>query len=338
MSESLSQQEIDALFSGGAEKAAAPAAPAQPSRDVQAYDFGRPARISKDRKRSLVAIYDLLAKSLEGWLTARCRDPVEMEVVSVEALTFGEFTMALRSPCASFVIEVNGRGGHQGVVDFGHELAFFLVDRLMGGGTRVLTLERGLTPMERLVVRIACERVTTQFVEAWKDYVKLELAVTGFESVPEMLQAANREDPVLVANLRVRAGDMSSTLLVSLPFPVLEKFFTGDSNRRPLALEGSPRERRQDRQRLERSVLSSGLDVAARLPEIRVPLGRLAGLTPGSTLLTQLTPDASLEILVDGQHRYQASAGRSGRRIAVRITDEVPLEVRIAKTNKRTAS
>jgi flagellar motor switch protein FliM len=335
VSESLSQQEIDALFSGGAERAAKPAVATRPAREVQPYDFGRPARISKDRKRSLVAIYDLLAKSLEGWLTARCRDPIELEVESVEALTFGEFTLALRSPCASYVIDVNGRGGHQGVLDFGHEFAFFLVDRLLGGGTEVLVPDRGLTPLERLVGRIVADRVMTQLSEAWKDYVRLDLAVTGFESIPEMLQACNREDPVLVAHLKVGTSSWSSTLLVSLPFPVLEKFFTGDSTRRPHALDGTRDERVEDRGRLERSVLSSGVEVAARLPVVRIPLGRLGTLEPGDTFLTGLTPESGLEVMVDGQHRYHGSAGRQGRRIAVRITGEVPVEVRAARRHAR---
>ena len=72
-SESLSQNEIDALFSGGGtETATAPVAEAP---EVQFYDFRRPSRISKDRKRSLSAMYGILAKGLEGWLTGRIRDP-----------------------------------------------------------------------------------------------------------------------------------------------------------------------------------------------------------------------------------------------------------------------
>lgn len=329
MNESLSQQEIDALFGGdgGVESpdAVAGAAPRR-NKDLQVYDFGRPARISKDQKRSLVAIYDVVGKALEGWLTGRCRDPVEMEVESVEVMTFAEFTLALRSPCVSYIVDLNGPGGQQGVIDFGHELAFYVVDRLLGGSGEVEIPDRGLTPMERLILKIVAERVSTQVGEAWNDYVQLQPQVGGFESIPEMIQASNREDPVLVTHVRVRIGSMTSTLLLSLPFPVLERFFTGDSRRKMRRIEGSPEERAEDRVQLEHSVLDAAVDVAARLPDLHLPLSALAALKAGEVVPTGHPPDTPIQIRVDEQVRFLGVAGRSGPKIGVRITDTVSLE------------
>ena len=72
--ESLSQNEIDRLFSSDGDPAPAERAKAAAVVDVQVYDFKRPARISKDRHRSLQAIYTLCGKSFESWLTGRTRD------------------------------------------------------------------------------------------------------------------------------------------------------------------------------------------------------------------------------------------------------------------------
>ena len=204
-SESLSQNEIDLLFGGGGPATNVAQPPREKAQDVQVYDFRRPARISKDRKRSLMAMYGLLAKSIEGWLSGRVRDQLELNLQSVEQLTFGEFMLALPSPCASYIVDV-GDTGHQGVIDFGHEFGFFLVDRLLGGAGSHQVPERTLTPIERLLVRLVADRIAAQLGEVWKDYVKLDLDVSGFESIPEMLQVANREDPVLVANIGVEPG------------------------------------------------------------------------------------------------------------------------------------
>lgn len=330
MSESLSQQDIDALFSGGGDGAGEPedssAAMEAATHDLQLYDFGRPARISKDQKRSLVAIYDVLCKSLEGWLTARCRDRVEMEVESVEALSFGEFTLALRSPCVSYIADLAGPGGSQAVMDFGHELAFYVVDRFLGGSSTVTVPERGPTPLERLVVRIAAERVAHLLDEAWKDYVQLDLKVSGYESIPEMIQACNREDPVLVANIRTLTGDVSSTLLVSLPFPMLEKFFAGDSRRRLRHTAAEPEEQAQNRSHLQRSVLDAEVDLAARLPSFPVDVGTLAGLKVGDVLQTGIDQESPITLRVHQQDRFRAVAGKQGLKIGVQITDTLTLE------------
>ncbi len=326
-SESLSQNEIDLLFTRGVTEDGASAAPpsGDPRHEVQIYDFRRPARISKDRKRSLMAMYGLLSKSVESWITGRVRDQIELELQSVEQLTFGEFMLALPSPCASYIVDVP-ETGHQGVIDFGHEFAYFLVDRLLGGAGDHVVPERPLTPLERLVVRIAADRVALQLSEVWKDHVRLDLVVSGYESIPEMLQVANREDPVLVANIGVSLGDLSSLLLLCLPFATLERFFTGATTRKQLQAQGSSAERAQNRARIESSVRSSRLTVGARLPAFEVPIRALTQLRPGGILPTGLAPDAALELYVAGQRRFLGAAGKVGRNLAVRILEPVDPE------------
>ncbi len=317
-SESLSQDDIDLLFSAGGEEPPKPEARAS-GPDTQVYDFRRPARISKDRKRSLEAIYGLLAKSLEGWLTGRVRDQIELDLLSVEQLTFGEFMLALPSPCSSYVVDVKGNGGGQGVIDFGQEFGYFIVDRILGGTARPAFMDRPLSPTERLIVRIVAERVAIQLSDAWRDYVKMDLEISGFESIPEMLQVANREDPVLVANIAVSLGEATSSLLLCLPFAMLEKFFTTTTNRKVQGAQGSGEERNLERRSIERVVRNAHISVEARFPDFRVPLGILASLEPGSVLNTPLGPDSELEVFVSGQKRFTGVAGKVGKKLAVRV-------------------
>src|SRR5690606_24107737 len=170
-SETLSQEEIDLLFDG--QKPSTPVLGRSRRPDVQVYDFRRPSRISKDRLRSLEAMYDLLAKSLENWLTTRLRAQVELNLLEVQQFSFGEFVMSLPTPCASFVFDIADSGGQQGVIDFGPEFSFFLVDRLLGGSGPTVVLDRALTPLERMMVRIAAERVASLISEIWRDHVRL---------------------------------------------------------------------------------------------------------------------------------------------------------------------
>lgn len=321
----LSQNEIDLLFSGGG-AAAAPAAPPERRQDVQVYDFKRPARISKDRKRSLNAMYGLLAKSVEGWLTGRVRDTLELDLLSVEQLTFGEFMLALPSPSVSYVVDMRSVGA-QGVIDFGREFAFFLVDRLLGGaGAMMAVPERSLTPLERLVVRIAADRVALQLNEVWKDHVKLGLEVSGFESIPEMLQVANREDPVLVAHIGVNVAGVNSALLLCLPFAPLETFFTGGASRRTVTVQGTAQERLKDQAHLEASLRTARLSVGARLPSFEMSLGSLLALRPGSVVATGISRSTELELHVAGQRRFLGLPGRVGDKLAVQVVETVTPE------------
>ena len=322
-SETLSQNEIDALLGGGRGAAApAPAAVPDPASEAQNYDFRRPRRVSKEKLRTLQATYDRFAKAFEGWLLGRVRSKVQLTVLSIEQFSFNEFTLSLPTPCASFIADVDQSGGQQAVVDFGSDFALFLVDRLFGGGAEPSVATRALTPIERMAVRTAAERIWHFLSEAWSDYVELKFELSGFESIPEILRAANPEDPVLVANVEVVSGNMRSLLLIALPFAVLDKFFSGQTERRVTVL-GSTVEIQATRGVTENSVRNTRVGVAARLPEFRLSMRQLLELKPGSILATGLPRNALLDVLVGEQRRFQATPGRLGSTLAVRLLDRV---------------
>jgi flagellar motor switch protein FliM len=321
--ETLSQNEIDALIGGSRLVVPTAITPeADPAVEAQNYDFRRPRRVSKDKLRTLQATYDRFAKAFEGWLRGRVRGKVQFTVQSIDQFSFQEFTRSLPTPCASFIADVAETGGQQAVVDFGGDFAFFLVDRLFGGGTEASVARRALTPIERMAVRTAAERMFMFLAEAWSDYVELKFDLTGFESIPEILRAANPEDPVLVASINVAAGNTNSLMLICLPFAVLDKFFAGGSDRRVTVL-GSPTEIQTTRGITESSVRNTRVALAARLPEFRLSMRQLLELKTGSILATGLPRTALLDILVGTQRRFQATPGRLGSTLAVRLLDRI---------------
>jgi flagellar motor switch protein FliM len=321
-SESLSQNEIDALLGGGVDKAAAkPAAAARAAVavDTQVYDFRRPNRISKEKLRSLEAIYERFAKALESWLLGRVRGGMQLQLQSVEHFSFGEFTLSLPTPCASYTFEIQ-RSGQHGVIDFGHEFAYFLVDRLFGGSGQPAVPSRALTPIERMAVRVVAERVLTVLNEVWQDYVALDNQLVGFESIPEILRIASREDPVLVANIEVSAGETRSLLLICLPFTALEKFFAGTAEGPKVSAEVAS-ERDGTREIAEQTLRGTRTLVSARLPQFQVSMRELLSLAPGRVLPTSVPRTSPLDVHVGSQLRFHASPGRLGAALAVKLTD-----------------
>ena len=82
----LSQSEIDRLLGGASN---VPFSGASEESPVQMYDFRRPHRVSKERLRTLEAIYERLVKSLESWVIGRVRGQIEMRLQGVEQFSFG---------------------------------------------------------------------------------------------------------------------------------------------------------------------------------------------------------------------------------------------------------
>jgi flagellar motor switch protein FliM len=319
-SETVGQDQVDQLIRGGG-AAVAP----RPGVDVQVYDFRRPHRVSKERLRTLEVMYERLVKALEGWLTGRVRGHVELRLQSVEQISFGEYSLFLGSPCCSYLVAIKDAGGQQGVIDFGNELAFFLVDRLLGGGGDPTILDRALTPIERMALRVVAERVMQGVHEIWRDQEILDMAIDGFESVPETMQAVGREDPVLVVTLGATFGEKTSLLSICLPLGVLEKFFVvaGGHRKGNLTSLGSEQELITTRENSESQLRATHVSVRVRMPDFRLSIRDISELHAGTVLATGMPMDQPLLAFVGTTPRFHCSAGWVGRKLAVRVLDSI---------------
>jgi flagellar motor switch protein FliM len=292
--------------------------------EVPAYDFRRPSRISADRHRTLTAMHERLARELQAWLSGRVREQVEVRLQSVEQFAFGEVVLSLPVPCSSFLVDIAG-SAQRGIIDIAPEVSTYVIDRAFGGDGSSQLLQRSLTPIERLAIRSVAERVAAQLQEMWRDHVPLTMQVTGFESSPEMLQQVmGRDDAALVANFEVVAGAASGLVLVSLPFPAFDTFFSHAPAQRHVAPPADPAERDAARQHSEASLRAARVPVQARLPEFQLTMRDLAQLTVGSVLPTGIPKDARVILRAGTQERFIGHPGRVGGHLAVRILDAVP--------------
>ncbi len=316
--ESLSQSDIDHLLGGPKTGVGGRA-----SVDLEPlhYDFRRPHRISKERLRTIEAMHERMVKNIESYLMSRLRGQLDARLQRVEQLSFGEFTKVLPTPCTSYVMDINGEGGLQGVIDFGLDFAYVLVDRLFGGGGSATVLGRALTALEQGAIRIVADRVADIVRNVWQEFMPLSLNIVGFEASPEILKACAKDDAVLVAHIEINVNNVSSNILICLPFAALEEYFANSEVRRVSTTVRSDEELRTQRRNAEQSLRETRVSVAARLPDFRITMQQLAELRAGSVIDTGIAVDALISVTVAGQPRLVASAGRASGRLAAVIAD-----------------
>src|SRR5260370_29328479 len=69
-----------------------------PAKRAKTYDFRRPDRISKDQLRAIHSLHENFARSLASSLSAYLRAYVAVNLLSVEHLSFMEFSQCLPPP------------------------------------------------------------------------------------------------------------------------------------------------------------------------------------------------------------------------------------------------
>ena len=146
MAEILSQEEIDALLSAVTygDDVEVQEEAAKVERIVNVYDFRHPARISKDQLRTLQNLHDNFARLLSSTFSTLQRSIIEINLVSVDQITYSEFIMSLSSPSCTYTFRMEPLQG-VAIIDFSQSVVFSFVDRLFGGrGTSIVT-EREIT-------------------------------------------------------------------------------------------------------------------------------------------------------------------------------------------------
>ena len=287
--------------------------------DVAAYDFRKPSRISPERQRLLEASHEQLAQGIQAWVSGRLRAPFTVALETISQLVYADLTTELPDAGAFFLYDVGGTPGALALVSIDPQIAFVLIERLLGGSGVSEIPDRALTPLERVVMKIVTDRIVRELSSVWQDHVRMELTWARSESAPELLEMAGRDDDVLVTRLAVGIGERSGEIRVALPFSVLESFVSRGPVRRSACLSVSHEDRVEERRRVEALVLQASAVVAARLPSIRVPLRKLSSLAPGDVLPTGIPSSSPVEVHVAGSRRFVAREGRLGPWVGVEI-------------------
>lgn len=288
---------------------------------AKTYDFRRPNRVSKDRLRTIQAIFDRLISSLEVSLASQIRGAqISVSLSEIVQLTFAEYTLSLPKPCAAYIYYLGDQVGCSGILELGQRLPLYMVDRLFGGPGEVDQI-RALSGLERQAVMPIANRIMSIFAEVWQDYVDFKPSYSEFEFAPEVLEIAHRDDPVLIAVFEVIAGSFSASFSVCTPIQAIERFLSESGARLSHVGRQHLRGDLDERHKIESCLMLGEGEVVARFPNFQMSVLEASRLKAGSVVFTGLHTDAPVEVITRGGTHFLGRAGQMRSHVAVRISE-----------------
>ncbi len=229
MADVLDQSEVDALLAavetGGVETAsdrALVSRPATPTRDVHAYDFKRPERVSKEQMRALEGIHESFGRSFGAFLSGFLRTIVEIRLATAEQLTYSEFIHSLPNPTNFNVLTAEPLEG-QLCLEISPLIIYPIIDRLLGGSNSELFIpQRPLTLIEQRLVGRITDRALTVLTESWSELVDVKFKITEVESNPHLVQMVAPNEVVVVLGFEIKMAGRAGTMSLCIPFNVIE--------------------------------------------------------------------------------------------------------------------
>src|SRR5579872_6441234 len=132
------------------------------------YDFRRPDRIAKDQLRAIHLLHENFARSLASSLSAYLRAYVAVNLISVEQLSFMEFSQCLPSPTCLVALGMRPSEGNA-VLEINPSLVFPILEMLLGGtGKYTSKITREITEIEQSILESLFRIILNDLRTAWQ--------------------------------------------------------------------------------------------------------------------------------------------------------------------------
>ena len=317
MEKVLNQDEIDAMFrvAIGRSQGAQSSAPT-----YKPCDFKQAGQIKKDQVRAISSLHEGFARNLTNALGAYLRVIFEVNLVSVEQLTFREFLQRIPDLAYLATFQVKPMGA-TAALDLEPSLVFPIIDLLLGGVGRMNEQERDITEIEEGimegVVRILCGELQS----AWSS---LGSTFEFDERLqPQRLQRLMPpNDKTLCLSFEIHMPESQGVMNVAFPAVASNALL------RRLDHDGGYSRHRGPstaRERMMEHALSFPFEFALAMPPAKIPIHSLLDLTPGDVIPFPRRADSAIEGLIAGRPVYEAFPMRVGSQRATTISKMLPI-------------
>lgn len=188
---------------------------------VMVYNFKRPDRVSKEQMRSLHFLHDRFARNFSSSLSAYLRTISEINLVSVEQLTYSEFLLSLPDPTCFSSISMRPLEGNA-ALEINPSLVFPIIDKMLGGPGEPLSEIRAMTAIEQNIFEAIIRLMLEDLKEVWRQIVNLEMKVHAQETSPQLVQVVAPNEVVVLIVFEVKFQEVVGMMNFCIPSIILE--------------------------------------------------------------------------------------------------------------------
>ncbi|MCM3739038.1 flagellar motor switch protein FliM [Oceanobacillus luteolus] len=323
MEEILSQNEIDVLLSAitSGEMDAEELKKEEEEKKIRVYDFKRALRFSKDQIRSISRIHENYARMLTTFLSSQLRTYVHIGVESVDQVPYEEFIRSISSLTVLNIYSMSPLKGSM-VIEINPNVAYALLDRILGGKGTSVTKTESLTEIEKILLNQIFEKATGTLKEAWSSLVDVSPVLEEFEENPQFIQMVAPNDTVVVVSMSAEIGEASGMINLCIPHTLLEPIIPKLSAH--YWMDNTTDERDEEAfQKLSSNLQTTKVDVQAILGETRITINEFLKLGINDVVSLEQQIGDPLTLTINQEPKFYVQPGQLKKKIAVQILEEI---------------
>ncbi len=324
MADILSQEEIDQLLEvvddedTGEEQTSSKGEDTLDERNITLYDFKRPNRVSKEQLRAFRGIHDKMARSLASEISSIMRSIVEIQLHSVDQMTYGEFLMSLPSPTSFNVFSMKPLDG-SGILEINPSIVFSMVDRLLGGKGDPYDTSREFSDIELNLADTVLREIMSNLKDAWAPVTELYPAVESKESSPNVIQIVAQNEIVVMVVMEIVIGHSSGMMNLCYPVITLEPVLSKMASRDFMLSETNAKKSRN--KELKALLGGARVKMDASIGSADLTIQELLELNVNDIIRLDRPANDEVIVSADGKERFIGKVGLKRFRKSIEIIE-----------------
>ncbi|WP_087972899.1 flagellar motor switch protein FliM [Oceanobacillus rekensis] len=323
MDEVLSQNEIDALLSAisSGEMDAEELKREEQEKKVRVYDFKRALRFSKDQIRSISRIHENYARMLTTFFSSQLRSYVNITVTSVDQVPYEEFIRSVPSMTVLNVYSVAPLDGNL-IMEVNPNIAYALLDRILGGKGNTINKIDGLTEIEKLLLSQIFEKAVGTLQEAWSSVIEIDPVLEEFEENPQFMQKVAPNETVVVVSLTTAIGETTGMINICIPHIILEPIIPKLSAHYWMQ---STKKNRDEKafNKMSKNLIQAEVELKTILGETTISINDFLNFAKDDVIALDQQIDMPLKLSVNNEPKFNVQPGKFKKKMSVQVLEEI---------------
>ncbi|AEM78807.1 flagellar motor switch protein FliM [Thermoanaerobacter wiegelii] len=324
MAEILSQSEIDELLkafsSGGLDVQEIEKAEETKSKKIRNYDFRRPNKFSKEQLRTLQMIFENLSRSLTSFLSGYLRTIVNVTVVSVDQLTYYEFSNSLNNPVFIAIIDAAPLEGPF-LLEFNNNTTYAILDRILGGMGKGELLDRDYTEIEISLLTKIVKQILPLFKEPWSNILDINPSLIRVETNSQFAQIISPNETVALCTLSIKINETEGMMNFCMPHLTLEPIVPKLTTK--FWFSSMKKEDKVNPELIKSKISKTYIPLTAQLGSTTITVKEFLEFEIGDIIMLDKHFKEPVDIIIDKKVKFRGIPGIKNNKYSVRITEVI---------------
>jgi flagellar motor switch protein FliM len=286
---------------------------------VKEYDFTRPNKFSKEHLRTLHIINETYSRVVTNFLSAYLRTLVQVEILSIEPLTYNEFNNSISNHVVLAIAELSPLKGSV-IMEISPDVGFTIIDRILGGQGSKLDKPRGFTEIELSILEKVVVQMFSLMKEPWENIIELKPRLDKLETNAQFAQIVSPNETIALITFSVKIGELNGMINICIPHLVLEPIM-GRLNTKYWFTTSSDNQEENDtmKQYLEYNLENVDIPIRAILGKTHINVDDFLQLSIGDVVPINTKAGEPVDVMVGNINKLTAVPGIQGKKVCVKV-------------------